>query len=331
MDSSKLKLNKVSIIVAVYNVERYIGDCIRSIIVQSYKNLEIILIDDGSTDDSGQICEQFTSIDNRVIVIHKKNGGVSSARNHGLNCATGDYVTFIDGDDFVAPDYIDYMIQVSSLTGADYVIVSKCFTSHSLKQIHEDNIRIWSSEMALLELLYPRITVGCWNKMYSRDLLTKYGIYFQTDLFIGEGLRFIIDVAQRANCIGVGDRKVYHYRTDNPDSCMTKKDVRKAICALEAIESVKENLLISSLEVKRALDFHIWLTNFLFVRFVVSTHEKRLYMPLYKKCKKHLRKGILVIIMSRTSFAVKLVSLMILVTPALVAVTFNKLKQIHLI
>ena len=96
----------ISVIVPVYNVEKYLNKCIDSIINQTYKNLEIILVDDGSQDSSGKICDEYTKKDNRIKVIHKENGGVSSARNIGLNNATGEWIAFIDADDWVDEEYL---------------------------------------------------------------------------------------------------------------------------------------------------------------------------------------------------------------------------------
>ena len=96
----------VSIIVPVYNVDKYLERCVNSIIQQSYRNLEIILVDDGSTDNSGTICDTYKEKDDRIIVIHKENGGLSDARNAGIKIFTGEYVTFIDSDDYVSLDMI---------------------------------------------------------------------------------------------------------------------------------------------------------------------------------------------------------------------------------
>ncbi|OUQ56652.1 hypothetical protein B5E58_10530, partial [Tyzzerella sp. An114] len=92
---------KISVIVPIYNVEKYLNRCVDSIINQTYKNLEIILVDDGSPDNCGKICDEYAKKDNRIKVVHKENGGVSSARNVGLNIATGDYIGFVDGDDWI--------------------------------------------------------------------------------------------------------------------------------------------------------------------------------------------------------------------------------------
>ena len=102
--------DKVSVIVTVYNVEKYLDECVNSIINQSYSNLEIILVDDGSSDTSGQKCDTYKAVDNRIKVIHKKNGGLSDARNVGIEIATGEYISFIDSDDYVSEIFIESLV-----------------------------------------------------------------------------------------------------------------------------------------------------------------------------------------------------------------------------
>lgn len=111
----------ISIIVPIYNVEKYLPQCLDSIINQTYKNLEIILIDDGSTDNSGKICDKYKLLDNRIIVIHKSNGGLSDARNTGINIATGDYISFVDADDFIDKNMYTILFQKINTTNADII------------------------------------------------------------------------------------------------------------------------------------------------------------------------------------------------------------------
>ena len=109
----------ISIIVPVYNVEQFLARCIDSIRAQTYRNIEILLIDDGSTDNSGRVCDEYAKQDGRIKVYHKPNGGVSSARNYGLDRATGKYIGFVDSDDFIAPDMYEYLIQLIKDTNAE--------------------------------------------------------------------------------------------------------------------------------------------------------------------------------------------------------------------
>ena len=118
------KNNLISIIVPIYNVEKYLKKCIDSIINQTYKNLEIILVDDGSPDNCGKICDEYAKKDNRIKVIHKENGGVSSARNVGVENATGEYIGFVDSDDYIEKDMYEVLINNLKKENADISIIS---------------------------------------------------------------------------------------------------------------------------------------------------------------------------------------------------------------
>ena len=123
--------DKVSIIVAIYKSANFLDKCISSITDQNYKNLEIILVDDGSPDNSGTICDQHAMKDNRIKVIHKKNGGTCDARNAGLAIATGDWIVIVDGDDWLSKDYVSYMMDMAHRTGAEMTMTDNIFTTRS--------------------------------------------------------------------------------------------------------------------------------------------------------------------------------------------------------
>ena len=103
--------DKVSIIVPVYNVEKYLDECVKSILAQTYSNIEIVLVDDGSKDTSGSMCDEYKKHDDRIVVVHKENGGLSSARNAGMENASGDYYIFVDSDDTISPDMVEEMVK----------------------------------------------------------------------------------------------------------------------------------------------------------------------------------------------------------------------------
>lgn len=107
-----MKKELISVIVPVYNVEKYLSRCVDSIIGQTYSNLEIILVNDGSTDLSGAICDEYKKKDKRIVVIHQKNGGLSQARNSGMEIMSGKYVAFVDSDDYISEDYIEYLFRI---------------------------------------------------------------------------------------------------------------------------------------------------------------------------------------------------------------------------
>ena len=125
------KQDLISIVVPIYNVEKYLEKCINSIIIQTYKNIEIILVNDGSTDSSGKICDIYLKIDKRIKVVHKKNGGLSDARNVGIENAKGKYIAFIDSDDFLDSDFIEILYNLIIEYNAD-VSCCKCNVIYKL-------------------------------------------------------------------------------------------------------------------------------------------------------------------------------------------------------
>ncbi|QAA21581.1 glycosyltransferase family 2 protein [Sporolactobacillus terrae] len=283
---------KVSILVAIYNIEKFVGKCIQSIIDQDYKNLEIILVNDCSTDFSGKICDEFAEKDRRVLVTHHvTNTRQSGVRNTGLAQATGEYIVFVDGDDWLAPDFVSYMLGVIRETKADMVINPVNFTTRDHKQVPKNKIEIWSPEKATAEMLFPHISIGCWNKIYRRDFIEKHNLRFKTDLFTAEGYRFINEAAQRANHIGVAHRKVYYYRLNNTDSATTKPDVRQGTGALYALEGIERDMIIKTPYVMNALYQHIWKNYFWTMRQIIMTNSQSGNKELMQKCIRYVRKN----------------------------------------
>lgn len=167
----------ISVVIPVYNVEKYLKNCVNSVINQNYKNLEIILVDDGSLDNSPIICENLKKIDNRINVIHKKNGGLSVARNAGINVAKGKYITFIDSDDFVFPHMIQDLYNLCVMYQADFSMCQliRCKEEDTLenikiKQIKEE-IKIFEGQNKMEAYLKnDEIDTTTWKKLYSIDL-----------------------------------------------------------------------------------------------------------------------------------------------------------------
>lgn len=169
----------ISIIVPVYNVEPYLNKCLDSIVNQTYKKLEIILIDDGSTDNSGLICDEYASKDNRIIVVHQKNKGLSAARNVGLNIAKGDYIAFVDSDDFIEKDMYFTMYNVMNKNYADVCVCNYIKnTNFETKKIYSEIFKILTSKQAIKQLLLsytklrkkPTIEYAVWNKLYRKEI-----------------------------------------------------------------------------------------------------------------------------------------------------------------
>ena len=125
ISSSEVKMKTVSVVIPVYNVEKYLPECLDSVIDQTYKNLQIIIVDDGSTDSSGKICDEYAEKDNRIIVVHQKNAGAGAAKNTALKIADGKYLAFVDSDDFLELDAFEHMVSILAKNSAD--IVQCCY------------------------------------------------------------------------------------------------------------------------------------------------------------------------------------------------------------
>lgn len=168
------KKSLISVIVPCYKVEAYLPRCVDSILRQTYKNIEIFLVDDGSPDNCGLICDEYAKQDTRVKVIHKKNGGLSDARNVAIDIAKGEYVTFIDSDDYVSPDYLNVLYDLISKHGSDISVSSFSFFYETGKiKDHSSGITeyVCSREEALKTMFYQdKFDNSAWGKLYKSHL-----------------------------------------------------------------------------------------------------------------------------------------------------------------
>ena len=207
----------ISIIVPVYNTEIFLQKCIDSILNQSYTNLEIIIVNDGSTDNSGYMCDTYAKKDKRIKVIHKENGGLSSARNVGLDICTGDYIAFVDSDDYIHPQFLEYMLKYcinykSDITMCDYLSVNTDIDSLPLNSV-ETHIFMNSND-ALHELVFGNKIplIICCNKLYRNNLFNKLRFpegKFHEDEFVAHRL------LHNANKICSIDQYLYYYRRND--------------------------------------------------------------------------------------------------------------------
>ncbi len=241
----------IRVVVPVYNVQMYLKRCLQSIKQQSYQNIEIIIVDDGSTDESGKIADVFSSLEPRANVIHKKNGGLSDARNVGINHAKGRYITFIDSDDYIAKDYIEYLYRLIKKYGVKmatsfYRIVSDIDEAkEDIDELHENII---SAEEAIRRMLYRNDMshIAC-GKLYERELFEKKPAIQFTDYItderqkeciplcngryrfpfglINEDLALIYYLVIESKEIAYGTKKTYYY-VSNPTS-ITKAKVKE--------------------------------------------------------------------------------------------------------
>lgn len=202
----------LSVIVPVYKVEPFLKRCVDSIISQTYKNLEIILVDDGSPDNCGTICDEYAEIDNRVYVIHKKNGGVSSARNVGIEQAKGDYIAFVDSDDWLEENMFEEMLACAKTENADVV----CCNYQYRKMKNQDTQQTFQykgSDACLKMLksnhLFDGISVVPFDKIFRRETIGR--IRFCEQCSYAEDILFVTEVLCKSACVLKVDKTLYHY------------------------------------------------------------------------------------------------------------------------
>ena len=195
----------ISVIVPIYNVEDYLNKCVDSIIGQTYKNLEIILVDDGSPDNCPELCDEYSRIDKRVKIIHKKNGGLSDARNEGMKIATGDYISFIDSDDYVPNNYIEELLKGYTRDDAD---ISIC----DIKVIYNDREVIEKSikgdEVNQLNAIDTPYAASACNKLFKSEIIKKFP--FEVGK-INEDIAVVIPIIANSNKIAYITSTTYNY------------------------------------------------------------------------------------------------------------------------
>lgn len=212
-------MKKVSVIVPVYNVEKYLRKCVESIKNQTYQNLEIILVDDGSTDNSGALCDELSLTDKRITVLHKENGGLSDARNAGMDISSGDCIGFVDSDDYVDEDFIEILVNNLEKYDAD---ASCCrytdvWEGGKAEPVGNDNsILIFEGVEALKEYLYGKtLDPFVWNKLFKAELLGNQQYSNNHFRFIkgilGEDNPFCIELFKRTNKVVLVGKSKYNY------------------------------------------------------------------------------------------------------------------------
>lgn len=288
MNSSNKPL--ISIIVPVYNIEKYLPKCIDSIIEQTYTNLDIILVDDGTPDSSGEICDTYAKRDNRIRVVHKKNGGVSSARNTGIDNAKGEYICFIDGDDYVMSDYVEYLYQILIENDVDVSLTTEMFGNFDEKQTNNETKKVVDGETACESILCYKIPIGVYCKLFKRDFIKNNNIRFFEDIFMGEGFNFNVFAFQRAKNVAIGNRKIYYYRRDNSTSATTKFSLKKCENSIYALDKMMDNMVIKTERIQNAWNYAKWRTYSDAFDYMVLAHAQKDNFEKYKEYKKYVVK-----------------------------------------
>lgn len=281
----------ISVIIPVFNVEKYLRECLDSVANQTYSDLEVLVIDDGSKDSSPQICDEYAAADSRFIVIHKENGGVSSARNTGIENAHGNLIAFVDADDVLDLDMYEILVHALETTDSDIAACSykneysKSFQSISKHEVVPEVVCFDTSEKSLESMTSKQNSIEgfVFNKVWRREALE--GIRFKTDIAIIEDAAFTWEVVSQISRSCFVNLPMYHYRII-PTSAVRNSSLDKYLGALYVYESLIDSAKKIAPGCLDGLctDYIIW---------NIKTLERMIYMKkpdllIYRKAKENI-------------------------------------------
>ena len=287
----------VSIIIPVYNAENYIRDCLNSVIKQTYRNIEIILIDDGTLDNSGIICEEYAMKDERIRVIHKKNEGVSTARNVGIGLAKGRYILFVDADDFVTDEYVRMLCE--KMKDTDIVLCGYEKIGLKEEKIVLNKFGLLSRDELFFYILCNNVVHGsCCNKIFRADIIKKNRLCFDKDIAVGEDMLFLVSYLKNCNSYYYIDEALYCYRK-NEESVMQKNYRKnefneKLYTAMKSVEEISNVLIDEENTVKNYCSYRvvrscIWL---MLQMIIGEKQDRAIFKIIKKKCSNNIEKYI---------------------------------------
>ncbi len=321
----------ISVIVPFYNGEKYLNQCIDSIINQDYKNLEIVLVNDGSKDNTAILLDEYANKDSRIKVIHQENMGVCAARNIAIDCVCGDYICFIDQDDCISKNYISYFYNLIKVRNADISLTPKANKfkndiSFETIDLSNDTVEIWNGKKAVMQMLYYNLVIAPWNKMISRGLIEKNKIRFDTRYFGGEGFLFSIECFIKANKVVVGNKKVYNYRCDNPNSGVTKFSMIVVDSSINSQKTIKGKVLEIDPKLEKACKYSNWHTHCDFLNTMIGCKVTKKYPQKYKELKKVCRNDALCVFKAPISKKEKIKGLLYFINPYITAKVINHFR-----
>ena len=227
-----MKEHLVTVIMPVYNAENRLEYAINSVLKQSYKNIEVILIDDGSTDNSVYICNKYEKMDSRIKVIKQNNSGVSAARNRGINESSGEFIMFLDSDDTIYSETIKELISYLDNDESDIAIFGMSFDyyqrnifKYKKELSFEENATISSTEIKkyFLKLYGTNYLSPVWNKLFKTKIIKDNKIFFEEDMAILEDFKFVLDVIEQSKNITILANVYYHYYNDLSSSKLKRR------------------------------------------------------------------------------------------------------------
>ena len=280
---------KISVIIPVYNVENFVQKCFDSISRQSYSNLEVICIDDGSTDNSGKICDNWAKNDKRFKVFHKKNEGVSIARNYGISVASGDYITFVDSDDYIDNIMYEELLKSVNYTNEYDIVASGAYYETETGNIFEDTTtcqlgnNIIGKNNSLINVFNGCLGAVIWNKLFKSEVIKNNNIEFESSIYSCEDLLFLCEVVQHSNQIYYCNKSFYHY-IKRKSSVTNSKFNKKLLSALDAYKKIEKMISKKDLELYYTFQYSEASTiGGLIFKLISSKEDKKIIKKLHNK------------------------------------------------
>lgn len=277
-------MNLVSIIVPIYKVAPFIEKCVTSLLAQTYTDIEIILVDDGSPDECPAICDAFASQDSRVHVVHQQNGGLSAARNAGIEVASGDYLAFVDGDDFVSPDYIQVLLNAckqynTKMAACGYF---EYYSEQRNTPVCVPDTVVLSSQEAVLDIftMKNQVQVMAWNKLYARELFEKTGIRYPVG-------KIHEDVFTTYRCCAAAEKvvcvnKPCYYYVQREGSIISQTFSPKRLQLLDAVNSIKPFVEQYAPLYDEAYEYYVFLNDLTIINAMADSryYDKQLFSKM---------------------------------------------------
>lgn len=320
-----LEMNRlVSVIVPVYNSEKYVDRTIESLLSQDYEELEIILVDDGSTDSSRELLDRYSHSDDRIITIFKNHSGVSAARNAGLSIANGEFVTFVDADDWVENDYISYLVRLITTNGDfDMAVGFSHFSCTTVGQSCESEIHYCDSHFVIEKIYLNQIFMAVWNKIYRKKFFDDLDMKFNESIWYGEGMLFNMECLSKTNVVPIGYRRTYHY-VENPNSAMRFFKIENELCGIRSMNLQKKCIPLHFPNVENAFNFHMYSIYFNILCRITYHNEILNHVTLYNKCLKFAHKYFYFPLRANISKKQKVYYLCVSIAPCYMAKRYSK-------
>ena len=319
----------VSVIVPVYNGEKYLEDCIKSILNQDYTNIELIIVNDGSKDNSLDIIKKYENIDKRVRIINQENSGVSISRNNALKVSQGEYICFVDQDDCLVRNYISYFYDLITKTDAEIALTPTAnkFTGHINYnyKVESSDYTIVDGKKAVENMLYYKYIISPWNKMIKRSLIEQNNIQFDKRFFAGEGFLFSIQAFHYSKKVVEGKEAPYLYRCDNSNSGMTKYSESVVNSSINAQKEIHK-FLSKDKTLEQACTYANWHTHYDLLNTMIGCNVIKNNKELYRKLEKKVKKYALVSLKSPINTKEKIKGLMYFISPFITAKIINRFR-----